>query len=275
MDDRQVARKLQEQLGSREAQAAWAEFLEAYSPVILQIVQLFEREPDHAADCFLFVCEQLNQNQFRRLRRFKPDGPARFVTWLRVVVRNLCLDWHRKEFGRQRVFDSIARLAAFDQDVYSKVYEQGLSQEEALFSLGTKYPRLTVDEVGESVGRIQQALTPRQLWLLSTRRPKVESLESESADNQESLERQIPDPRPDPQALSVTREDQAALERALNGLSAPERLLIKLRFEQDLTLREVAELLDLKDPQTADRRIREVLERLRKELSGKTDPASV
>lgn len=276
MDDRQVAQKLLEQLGSREAQAAWAEFLETYSPVLLQIVKLFEREPDHAADCFLFVSEQLSQNQFRRLRHFKPDGPARFVTWLRVVVRNLCLDWRRKEFGRQRVFDCITRLSGFDQDVYSKVYEQGLSQEEALFSLGTKYPRLTVDEVGRSVGRIQRALTPRQLWLLSTRRPMVESLESEPADDQGSLERQIPDSRPDPETLSVAREDQAVLERALDGLSNPERLLIKLRFEQDLTLREVAGLLGLKDAQTADRRIREVLERLRKELSGgKTDSESV
>ncbi len=274
MDDQQLARILK-QLGLREARAAWAEFLEAYSPVIFQIVRLFEREPDPAADCFLFVSEQLSQNQFRRLRRFKPDGPARFVTWLRVVVRNLCLDWHRKEFGRERLFDCIARLTAFDQDVYSQVYAQGLSQEEALFSIGTKYPRLTVDDVGESVERIQQALTPRQLWLLSTRRPKVESLESEPADNPGSLERQIPDPRPDPETLSVTREDQAALERALHGLSTPQRLLIKLRFEQDLTLREVAELLDLKDAQTADRRIREVLERLRKELSGKTGPTSV
>ena len=274
MEDEQIARILK-QLGSREAQAAWAEFLEAYSPVILQIVQLFEREPDHMGDCFLFVSEHLSQNQFRRLRRFKPDGPARFVTWLRVVVRNLCLDWHRKEFGRQRIFNCIARLTALDQEVYSKVYEQGLSQEEAAFTLVPKYLRLKVDDVAESVERIQRALTARQLWLLSTRRPKVESLESESADNQGSLERQVPDPRPDPEMLSVTREDQAVLERALSGLSTAERLLVELRFEQDLTLREVAELLGLKDAQTADRRIREVLERLRKELSGKTDPASV
>lgn len=243
--------------------------------MILQIVQLFEREPDHAGDCFLFICEQLSQNQFRRLRRFKPNGPARFATWLRVVMRNLCLDWRRKEFGRHRVFDFIARLTAFDREVYSKVFEQGLSSEETSFSLRARYPGLTRQSVDKSVESIQQALSPRQLWLLSTRRPKIESLEGESTDNQESLERLIPDPRPDPEALSVTREHQAALERGLERLSKAERLLIKLRFEQDLTLREVAELLDLKDAQTADRRIREVLEKLRQELSGKTDSASV
>ncbi len=274
MDDQQVTRILK-QLGLREAQGAWPEFLEAYSPVILQVVHLSEREPDRTADCFLFVCEKLSQRQFRRLRHFKPDGPARFETWLRVVVRNLCLDWHRKEFGRERVFDSIARLTAFDQDVYSEVYEQGLSQEEAVFSLGAKYPRPTPDEVSKSVERIQQALSPRQLWLLSTRRPRIESLVTESADTQERLEQQVLDPRPDPEALSAMKEQEVRLERALERLSKSERLLIRLRFEQGLTLREVAGLLDLKDAQTADRRIREVLERMRKELSGKTDLASV
>lgn len=274
MSDPQVARLLG-RLGSHEAQAAWTEFLDDYSPVILQVVQLFEREPDHAGDCFLFVCEQLNQNQFRRLRRFKPDGPARFTTWLRLVVRNLCLDWRRKEFGRHRVFDVVARLTAFDREVYTKVFEQGLSSEEAWFSLAPRYPELTPERVEQSVESIRRTLTPRQLWLLSTRRVKVESLEGESADTQENLERQIPDPQPDPEALSVTRQQQAALELGLERLSKPERLLIKLRFEQDLTLREVAELLDLPDAQTADRRIREVLEKLRQGISGKTGPASV
>jgi len=274
MEDQQITRLLG-QLGSREAQAAWTEFLDEYSPVILQIVQLFERDPDHVGDCFLFVSEQLSQNRFRRLRRFKPGGPARFATWLRVVMRNLCLDWRRKEFGRHRVFDVVARLTAFDRDVYSKVFEQGLSSEETLFSLRTKYPDLKQEDVDQSVERIQRALTPRQLWLLSMRHLRTESLESESADSQESLERQIPDPRPDPETLSLTRQQQAAVERGLDRLSKSERLLLKLRFEQDLTLREVAELLDLKDAQTADRRIREVLEKLRQELSGKTDSASV
>lgn len=274
MSDPQVARLLG-RLGSHEAQAAWTEFLDDYSPLILQVVQRFEREPDHAGDCFLFVCEQLNQNQFRRLRRFKPDGPARFTTWLRLVVRNLCLDWRRKEFGRHRVFDVVARLTAFDRDVYTKVFEQGLSSEEAWFSLAPRYPGLAQESVDQSVESIRRTLTPRQLWLLSTRRVKVESLEGESADTQENLERQVPDPRPDPEALSVTHQQQAALELGLERLSKPERLLIKLRFEQDLTLREVAELLDLPDAQTADRRIREVLEKLRQGLSGKTGSASV
>lgn len=64
---------------------AWSEFLAIYSPLILQVVHHFEHEEDRAEECFLFVCEQLSTNGCRRLRRFKPAGPAQFSTWLRVV----------------------------------------------------------------------------------------------------------------------------------------------------------------------------------------------
>jgi len=44
--------------------------------------------------------------------------------------------------------------------------------------------------------------------------------------------------------------------------------LVRLRYEQGLTLGKVAELTGLKDAQTADRRIRSILDTLREELGG-------
>jgi len=49
----------------------------------------------------------------------------------------------------------------------------------------------------------------------------------------------------------------------LSRLSTRDRLLIRLRFERDLTLEEIARLLQLDNAQSADRRIREVVARLR------------
>ena len=254
-------------LGSREAASAWAEFLEVYSPILLQVVQQFEREPDLRTDCFVFVSEQLRRDDFRRLRRFQPAGQARFTTWLQVVIRNLCLDWRRKEFGRQRVFQSIARLSALDQEAFRWAFVDGLSAEECFSMLRLSHPGLSQEATAESLERVRQALTPRQLWLLSTRHPKVESLEDELPDGQAAPQRDIPDLRPDPETWSAMREQQAALERALDRLPETERLLVRLRFDQELTLQQIAELAGLKDAQTADRRIREVLEKLRRELS--------
>jgi DNA-directed RNA polymerase specialized sigma24 family protein len=236
---------------------AWSEFLENYAGLIYQVAGLFERDTDHAADCFLFVCEQLSANQFRRLRAFRADGPAKFTTWLRAVVRNLCLDWHRKEYGRQRIFQSIARLPAAEQDVYRCVYERGMTREEARLTLRTRYPALDLDA---ACARIEQNLTPRQLWLLSVQRPQ----RREAPDPVEDLA--IPDGAPGPETLAVRGQQQARLTRALSGLADQERLLIRLRFDEDLTLQQVAGVLGLPDPQTADRRIREVLAKLKKHL---------
>jgi DNA-directed RNA polymerase specialized sigma subunit len=49
-------------------------------------------------------------------------------------------------------------------------------------------------------------------------------------------------------------------------MSSGDRLLLQLRYEQELTLEQVARVLHLENAQQADRRIREVLSRLRTEI---------
>lgn len=266
MKDRQFAQIL-EGLTSRQPQEAWAEFLEVFSPLILQLVRLFEREPDHVADCFLFVCQQLSRKRFRRLRCFRPEGPAAFSTWLRAVVRNLCLDWHRKEFGRQRIFESIARLPGLDREVFHSIYEQGIPLEEVFLLLRTRFPSLTMRKMSEIADRIQQSFTPRQRWLMSTRNPKVEALETHLANGEQVLQQEIPDTGPDPEALAILSERRAALARALSNLGKPEGLLIRLRFEQGLTLEQLGRVTKLGDAQSVDRKIKHILERLRKTIT--------
>lgn len=61
-------------------------------------------------------------------------------------------------------------------------------------------------------------------------------------------------------------ERRGALDRALDRLSKRERLLVRLRFEQELTLEQIAKLLDLGNAQRADRQIKEILARLREEM---------
>ena len=60
-------------------------------------------------------------------------------------------------------------------------------------------------------------------------------------------------------------------------LPEQERLLIRLRFEHDLTLDQIAKLTGLKDAQTVDRRLRQILDSMRESLpeSGKFRERSV
>ena len=266
MDDPRVGGILR-QLRSRDQREAWVGFLDAYSPLLLDVVGLFERDEDAAGDCYLFVCEQLCRNGFRRLLRFRTDGPASFATWLRAVARNLCLDWHRQEFGRHRVFESIARLPVLDQEIFKRVFVDGLPADATHLTLEPRFSGLTAVEVDRSISRIEQSLTPRQRWLLSVRRARGgRGAATGTEDNDEVLEK-IPGDGPDPESLAALREERAALHRALVSISSRDRLLIRLRFEQELTLEEIAKLLNLDNAQSADRRIREALEELRKAMT--------
>lgn len=252
-------------LHSPEPREAWVAFLDSYTPVMLQVIRNFEREEDAVEDCYLFVCEHLCQNGFRRLLHFRPRGPAKFSTWLCVVVRNLCLDWHRREFGRERIFESVAKMPSFDREVFQALFIDCLPAEEAWLKLKSRFPAITLDQLTDSSERIQQTLTARQRWLLSVRRTRRTPAFT-GASGQEDVLMQVPSEMPDPESWFALQEQRAALARGLSHLSASQRLLIRLRFERDLTLEEIARLLRMDNAQSADRRIREAIAGLRREM---------
>ena len=255
-----------EQISSRNPEEAWGQFLDEYSTTILQVVRHVERDADFVPDCFQFVCERLSANSFRRLRTFRPQGPAVFSTWLRAVVRNLCLDWRRKQFGRPRFFKSISRLSVFDQEVFRHLYERRVSFDETFQSLGSTFPDITHARLAESSARIDKELTTRQRRLLDARLSQQASQTSASLDETAAAHVNVPDPAPNPEAQAVMKERATTLRQALGRLPQHERLLIRLRFEQELTLEQVARLLGLGNAQRVERQIKGVLGKLREEL---------
>jgi len=111
--DRAIA-PLLEGLRSSNASDAWVEFLQWYGPVLYQAARTHTSSQDVAAECYVYICEQLAHNRFKRLLKFNPKGRASFTTWLRVVVRNLCFDWQRSQSGRHRPFKSLAGLSPLE-----------------------------------------------------------------------------------------------------------------------------------------------------------------
>ena len=166
--DESVAQLLH-RLGSHDAGAAWLEFLDLYAPLIMYTASQFEYEQSRINECFIYACEQLNDNGFRRLLKFNTGGKARFRTWLGSVVFNLCADWHRREYGRVTLLPAISALPAFDQAVYRLVIEQGMNREACFQYLRADFPDLTRDLVTRAVARIYELLTPRQRWQICVR----------------------------------------------------------------------------------------------------------
>jgi RNA polymerase sigma factor (sigma-70 family) len=261
MSDEAVT-ELLERLSSGSGEATWSEFLARYSPLIQHVIRRHDADDDRTTECFIHVCGGLSDDGFRRLRSFRPDGPARFKTWLMAVVSNLCVDWHRKEQGRVRPLRCVSRLPALEQQVCRCMYVRGMSRAQCVEALAPRFPELTEATVSEINAKLFALLTPQQRWQLSARtlalKPVVYGVEPD--DDDPAL--QVANPGPGPDDLAEGLQEQRQLQDALAKLPAEQRLLLRLRYEQNLTLAEVARLTGQPDPFRANRRIQAALDAL-------------
>jgi len=238
--------------------AGWAAFLETYSDVIHSVVRQFEDGRDHDDDCFEFVCAKLSDNGFRRLTAFNPNGPAKFRTWLTVVTANLCIDWRRSVYGRFRTPRSIRDLPEIDQLIFDCFYRQGMTRQECLQVLKTSFPRITDRKISEKNAEIHAVLTSRQRWGLSATRHRGISID-QTVESIEGNEK-------GPEALVQFEQDRELVQKALQRLEPKQRTYLQLRYQQDLTLDEVAQLMGLEDSFHARRRIDAALSALAKAM---------
>lgn len=254
---------LLERLRSPDAQAGWEEFLRQYSSLLYHSVRTFTPDEDEASDCFVHICEQLVRNGFRRLLKFKLDGTASFNTWLRVVARNLCYDWYRKRHGRLRPFKLVQHLSTLELEVYRCRYESRLSREETLEQLRATWPTANMDVLTDIESRLEHSLSSRQHWLLSAWKQR-KSGASISATDEETWEESTAmiDASPNPETLADDQQQRRRLFKSVRLLPPVERLVVRLRFEDELSLEEIGHLTGLGDAQTVHRRIAAILEKL-------------
>jgi len=254
--------ELLERLSSGRVDTAWSEFLARYSPLIMHAIRQHGLEDDRATDCFIHVCGALSDKGFRRLLSYRPDGPARFKTWLMAVVSNLCVDWRRKEQGRVRPPRCVSHLPELDQQVYRYIYVRGMSRARCVQALGPRFPGLTEATVSEINARLFELLTPQQRWQLSARTPAPKPIPRGAGPEEEDAAWQVATPGPGPDELAEELQEQRQLQDALAKLPVEQRLLLRLRYEQNLTLAEVARLTGQPDPFRANRRIQAALDTL-------------
>lgn len=250
-------------LRSPSPDKAWKQFLEIYSPTIMLVAAQYEHDRDRRNDCYLFICEKLCDHGFRRILSYQPEGSASFRSWLNVVIANLCVDWRRHTRGRARPFKSIRALPVIDQMVFKYRIQQRMSLHACLAAMQPQFPDLTEPQLASAVSRINAMLTSRQHYLLSTQHADTVSLDQTGpeAGPEEPVE-----PGPGPEKCTHFAQKQERLEQALGELSSSQRLLLRLRYEQGLSLKEVARLMRLGDPFRARRQIQRALDELEQQL---------
>lgn len=245
-------------LNSSQLDAGWATFLETYSAVLRNIIRQFERDSSASDDCFEFVCAKLSDDNFRRLKAFNPDGPAKFQTWLTAVTANLCKDWRRSLYGRKRLPEIVRQLPEFDQLIFECFFRQGMTHHECLHVLRSRFPKLTLEQISDANARLHSILSSNQRWQLSIRRDEPDSSDSAAAEIDTNDE--------GPELNVQSDEDLLRLEKAMARLEPQQRLLLQLRYQQDLTLKEVAQLTGLTDSFKARREIDAALTALGKAM---------
>jgi RNA polymerase sigma factor (sigma-70 family) len=180
------------------------------------------------------------------------------------------MDWHRSQSGRLRPFKALQDLPRLELEIYTCRLIQGASQEETLQRLKSFFPQVSIDEISDIEQRLQHSLSSRQQWILGTRRQSEFSTSTAAADAESDAGMvDVADSRPNQEAWLVDREQQAQLRKSLASLPAQERLLVQLRFEQDLSLDEIARLCGVEDAQRVHRRLTAILAKLRVNMAVK------
>jgi RNA polymerase sigma factor (sigma-70 family) len=251
--------KLLQRLATPAAGEAWKIFLRRHTALIVSVARHYHHDEQRLRDCYLFVCEKLCDDGFRRLLAYRQTDTVQFSSWLRAVVANLCVDWLRAEFGRQGRFRAIAKLPELEQEVYAHRFEQGLSIAACYEAIRVRFPDLTEVQLAGVIRRLNRKLTPRQHWLLATRGRITVSFDDPEVQGEASL---LSGGGDDPENRAVSDEQQRRVSAALRQLDPQQRLLLQLRYQQGLTLQEVARLAGFDDLFRARYLVQQALARL-------------
>jgi len=257
--------------GNRQA---WEAFLALYSKIIFGVVSNFASDYDERMELFVFICEALTKNNFKKLRLFKSQGrkqKTKFATWLVLVAKNLCVDWYRKNNGRIRLIRAIDRLSQIDQRIFKLIYLDGNVYSHAFEVLHTDdHIQLKVSDFYRSISRIDKALTSKKYEKLAANlnrhRLKI-SVDDVEKFHAQSQKMELPNKvgeRPDVEFQR--KESLRELLQAINKLPAQDKLIIRLWFEQGLTAKEISAVMKYEKSDFIYLKIKRVLASLKRKL---------
>ena len=232
---------------------AWRTFLQRYGPLMMSVASQHVFDSHDAQECFLHICEKLCEDDCRRLRSFDPSRGGSFSGWLCAITSNLCVDWCRTCYGRPGVPPAIRALTELEQLVFQFSVVNGLDRETCLVGIRYRFPEATRSDLSNALSAVHTALTPQQRWKYTAFRQRgrvagdrAGTLLTDSAES-------------GPLEFAKAKEEREMLESALSRLTSRQRLVLRLRYQQEMTLEEVAAVVGLADLHQARRTIQSAL----------------
>lgn len=198
----------------------------------LRFVCRRQRCPEDEADDFRSHAHlKLIENDYAVLRKF--SGRSSLRTYLSVVLGRMLLDYRRQCWGTWRPSAEARRAGPLAVRLDILLYRDGVGLEEAIESLRSN----------EGV-----QVSAEELRALAARLPRRALRRTEGEDALAGLG--VPATIVERPALAYEREQRAralraSLGRALAAMSDQERIILRLRFREDLRVGGIASLLGL------------------------------
>ncbi len=226
---------------------AWRQFCEKYSDFIYTILRRTGFDHDDTMDRFVYVFEKLTEDNFRRLKSIKNVGDSGDLTpWLRQVVKNLCINWAWSEDGRKRLLGFVAEMPPRQQRIFQLHFWQGKTPFAIYETLQLEHDKdVELGDVFDSLEEIFEKLSAKKLWRLFSnlsRNSRTLSISHEDEETGLSIE-PVDDNAENPELNLQKLEDFAQVNVALESLSTREKLVVQFRYEELMTLSEIAKLL--------------------------------
>lgn len=214
--------------------------------------------PADVAEFGSLVRFQLIEDDYAILRKFR--GRSQIATYLSVVIERMASDYCDEKWGRWRPTRAAQRLGAEAVLLERLVDRDGHTIEEAI-------------EIVCSHNGAVSAAQLRALWDQLPARVARKEVDERAAEGVAAGDRS--------DALIAQREHQDHVERlhralrsAFERIAAQDRVVMALRFDQDLSIAEISHLMRISVP-TLHRRLAHALKQLREALmqAGFTAPA--
>ena len=207
---------------------------------------------DDADDFESFVKERLIEHDYAVLGKFR--GGSALRTYLTSVIINFLREYRDSQWGRWRPSAAAKREGAVAVQLERRVYRDGESWDQAVESIrASGQTEATHGELRKMVARLRPKASSRPVQVGSE--PLDATAGSSTADDRVLAQ----------EAAGERSNAEAALNRALDQLPTEERQIVRMHFEEGLSVADTARALAL-EQKPLYRRIERILRELRKYL---------
>lgn len=238
------------QMFEADAEKAWHLFIEKHADFIFTTLRRNGFDQDDVSDCFIYICEKLCEQDFRRLKTVQYVGQKGDITpWLNQVTKRLSVNWFWLVNGRKRLPKPIEEMPERQQKIFKFYFWQGQTPSGVYESMRLEQEKdLELADVFDSLEKIFATLSDKKLWnLLSGVLRMSKPLSIDKQDEETGLSIEITDDKPLPEQVLTEKEESKILSDALKTLSPREKLVTKMRYEDTLSVADISGILNLEE----------------------------